>query len=125
MNADVSKLAGIVAMKRGELATARGRFESARGLNPADCETLVYLGGVHADLRDWARSVDLFVAAATCLQDEKADLARQIAALEASGGPPDASSAAICRARSAFSSCRQLAAASNTSAERSQSRRSA
>ena len=51
VNADVSKLAGIVAMKRGELATARGRFESARGLNPADCETLVYLGGVHADLR--------------------------------------------------------------------------
>jgi tetratricopeptide (TPR) repeat protein len=89
VNADVSKLAGIVAMKRGELATARGRFESARGLNPADCETLVYLGGVHADLRDWARSADVLVAAATCLQDDKADLARQIAALEASGGQPE------------------------------------
>ena len=48
VSADVSKLAGIIAVKRGELALARERFETARGLNPADCETLVHLGGVHA-----------------------------------------------------------------------------
>jgi tetratricopeptide (TPR) repeat protein len=89
VSADVSKLAGMIAERRNELIVARGRFETARGLNPADCEISVYLGGVEADLRDWAPSVEVFIAAAACLQDEKSNLAQQIAAIEASGGSPE------------------------------------
>jgi tetratricopeptide (TPR) repeat protein len=83
VNADVSKLAGIVARKRGELAVARGKFETAKSLNPLDCDTLFDLASVHADLRGWQASADVFVDAAGCFEGAMASLAADIARIEA------------------------------------------
>jgi hypothetical protein len=52
------------------------------------CRT-IYLKGVEAALRDWAPSVDVFMAAAACLEKEKTTLARQVAAINAAGGSPE------------------------------------
>jgi tetratricopeptide (TPR) repeat protein len=86
VNADVSKLAGVIARKRGELEVARGKFEAARSLNASDCETLFDLASVHADLRSWLPSADVFIQAASCLEKAEASLNADIARLEERDG---------------------------------------
>lgn len=66
-NSEVAKLAGIVAHRRGDFTAAEQRFDVARTLNDGDCETVYYLGLVHAAQRAWARGADDFAAAAQCL----------------------------------------------------------
>jgi tetratricopeptide (TPR) repeat protein len=44
VNADVPKLAGMIAYRRQEIDVARAKFEESRERNPADCETGYYLG---------------------------------------------------------------------------------
>jgi tetratricopeptide (TPR) repeat protein len=88
-NAAVPKLAGIIAVERQQPQDARRKFEEAQRRNAADCETSFYLGVVLSGQREWALSVDTFMAAANCLEQSEADLAAQIAAMQASPMPPE------------------------------------
>jgi tetratricopeptide (TPR) repeat protein len=78
VNSEVSKLGGLVAYRRGDLATAAARFEAARRLMPGDCGSAYYLGIVHADRRDWPAMGDVFAAAAACLEAARDALRRDV-----------------------------------------------
>jgi tetratricopeptide (TPR) repeat protein len=84
VNAEVEKLAGIVAYKRKQLDMARTRFEASRTLRGNDCETLFDLGTVHAELGAWRSSVSVLVDAATCLEKSRSALAAEIEDIRAS-----------------------------------------
>jgi tetratricopeptide (TPR) repeat protein len=87
INADVPKLAGIVAYRRRQLDLARARFDLSRERNPDDCETGFYLGVVSAEQSDSARAIDVLAATVACLeQAEKRSLA-EIASIRASADP--------------------------------------
>lgn len=83
-NSEVSKLGGIVAYRRQDFGTARQRFEMSGKLNPGDCETAYYLGLVHAEQREWTRSADIFVAAASCFETARRSLQNEIDAIRQS-----------------------------------------
>jgi tetratricopeptide (TPR) repeat protein len=87
-NAEVPKLAGVIAVRRGQLPVARAKFEEAHRLNGADCETSFYLATVLAEQREWAASVDGFVTTAGCLDRAQEDLRAEIARLRAPGTAP-------------------------------------
>ena len=53
-NADVPKLAGVIAVRRQQWPVARAKFEEAQQRNGADCETSFYLATVLAAQRQWA-----------------------------------------------------------------------
>jgi tetratricopeptide (TPR) repeat protein len=84
VNAEVEKLAGIVAYKRKQLDMARSRFEAARTLRGRDCETLFDLGTVHAELGAWRSSVSVLVDAASCLETSRSALATEIPEIRSS-----------------------------------------
>jgi tetratricopeptide (TPR) repeat protein len=88
VSSEVAKLAGVIAYGRGELPVARDRFQTATRLRPEDCESQFYLGGVHAELREWGPSADVYLLASRCMEAERATLETQIAALQASNGEP-------------------------------------
>ncbi|HKT81269.1 MAG TPA: tetratricopeptide repeat protein [Vicinamibacterales bacterium] len=85
---ETAKLAGVIAYRRTQLATARDRFQAATRINPNDCESHFYLGGVEAELKAWTPSADAYLLASSCMEAERGGLERQIAALEASDGDP-------------------------------------
>jgi tetratricopeptide (TPR) repeat protein len=87
INAEVPKLAGIVAYRRKQLDVSRARFELSRQRKIDDCETGFYLGIVLADQRDWSRSVDVLIATAGCLEQAERRLLDDIAAIRASSDP--------------------------------------
>ena len=84
INAQVPKLAGLIAYRRQELETSIARFSRSRERNPLDCETRFYLGVVHAELRHWTESADILSSAATCLQDDEENLKQEIGRIQAS-----------------------------------------
>src|SRR5205085_584905 len=84
INADVPKLAGLIAYRRHELEVSRGRFTLAHTRNMNDCETYFYLGVVDAELRDWDPAADVLVGAARCLQSNEESYEREIAQIQAS-----------------------------------------
>ena len=79
MNADVPKLAGIVAVRRREIDVARQKFEVAHERNANDCETDYYLGSVLADQGAWPRAIELFGATTVCIDAAERGLAAEIA----------------------------------------------
>jgi len=103
-NADVPKLAGVIAVRRQQLPVARAKFEEAHQRNGADCETSFYLATVLAEQRQWPASVDGFVRTADCLNREQEDLQAEIARLRAPGVAPERQARQIARRE------RQLAA---------------
>ncbi len=84
INAQVPKLAGLVAYRRQQLDVAIARFSTSLERNPQDCETRFYLGLVHADLRHWAETADTLQGAATCLQGDEVELTQDIDRIRAS-----------------------------------------
>lgn len=78
VNSEVAKLGGIVAYRRRDLDSAHHRFEAARTLSPGDCETMYYLGVVHAEQREWTPTVDGLSAAAACIEKARLDLQEEI-----------------------------------------------
>ena len=68
VNADVPKLAGIIAYRRKQLEVSRAKFEESLERNADDCETGFYLGVVLGDLRTWPRVTDVMGHTAACLQ---------------------------------------------------------
>ncbi|HXI28109.1 MAG TPA: hypothetical protein VNG89_06800 [Vicinamibacterales bacterium] len=99
INADVPKLAGLIAYRRRELEVSRERFMLAHTRNRNDCETTFYLGVVHAELRDWSPTADILIQAAACLQANEGAFLVEIASIEASDDPPARKAAKIARRR--------------------------
>ena len=89
INAEVPKLAGIIAYRRQQPDVAIARFTESRERNPFDCETRFDLGVVHAELRDWPQTADVLTSAAACLQNAEQDLSREIEQLRASDEKPE------------------------------------
>lgn len=87
-NADVPKLAGLIAYRRLQHDVSRERFELSLSRNPNDCETNFYFGVVLAELRAWERTAQVLVGAAACLRDAEARHAQEIRSIRASGDPP-------------------------------------
>jgi tetratricopeptide (TPR) repeat protein len=97
INADVPKLAGLVAYRRQQFEVARERFTLAHTRNRSDCETTFYLGVVHAEMRAWQQTTDVLRTAADCLGGNELGYLRQIAEIEASDDPPARKAAKIAR----------------------------
>src|SRR5262249_52005310 len=99
INAEVPKLAGLIAYRRKELEVSRERFMLAHTRNANDCETTFYLGVVDAERRDWGPTADILIEAARCLQENEHSYVEEIASIEASDDPPARKAAKIARRR--------------------------
>jgi tetratricopeptide (TPR) repeat protein len=83
-NAEVPKLAGIIAVRRQQLVVARAKFEEAQRRDSSDCDVPFYLGTVLIEQRDWTGSVDAFIRAAECFDRSQEAIEGQIARIRAS-----------------------------------------
>ncbi len=81
-NADVPKLAGIVAINRRDFAVARARLELAMTRRRGDCETAFYLQSVLAEQRDWEPTARVAADAAACFEAEEAQLRQELDATD-------------------------------------------
>jgi tetratricopeptide (TPR) repeat protein len=97
INAEVPKLAGLVAYRLRRLEISRDRFELSATRNRNDCETGFYLGVVLAELRTWERTTQVLVNAAKCLELAEARYTEEIAAIRASSDPPARQAGKIAR----------------------------
>jgi tetratricopeptide (TPR) repeat protein len=88
INAEVPKLAGIIAYRLKRLDVARTKLDESRERNRADCETGFYLGIVLAEQSAWDRTVDVFVETAQCFEATERELMREIGIIRASDDPP-------------------------------------
>jgi tetratricopeptide (TPR) repeat protein len=88
INAEVPKLAGLIAYRRHELDVSRQKFEEAARRNGADCETHYYLGVVLAELRQWSRTADILIQAGACLEIVERGYLEEIATIRASNESP-------------------------------------
>lgn len=112
INADVPKLAGIIAYRRQQLDVARTKFELARERARGDCETGFYLGAVLAELRVWARTADVLVDTCGCLEGNEQRLAREIEQLRTSEEPAARKARKIARREQQIANGRRLLATS-------------
>jgi len=87
INAEVPKLAGLIAYRRKQIDVARAKFEESRQRNPGDCETGFYLGVVLAEQAVWARTAEVLVETGQCLENWERDYNAEIARLRASNQP--------------------------------------
>ena len=97
INADVPKLAGLIAYRRKDLELSRTKFALAHARNGNDCETFFYLGVVDAERRSWGSAAEVLIGASQCLQVNEENYRREIAAIEASDDPPARKAAKIAR----------------------------
>jgi tetratricopeptide (TPR) repeat protein len=87
LNAEVPKLAGLIAYRRKQVDVARERFELSRQRNPTDCETGYYLGLVLAEQRVWDRTAGVLTEAGACLEGWEKNFNEEIARLRESKQP--------------------------------------
>lgn len=80
-NADVPKLAGIIAINRRDFTVARQRLELALSRRRTDCETAFYLQTVLAEQRDWEPTARIAAEAAACFEVEEEGLRAELASL--------------------------------------------
>jgi tetratricopeptide (TPR) repeat protein len=111
-NADVPKLAGVIAVRRQHPAIARLKFEEALKRNPDDCETSFYLGTVLADERQWGPSVNALARTTDCLAQAQRALEAEIARLRASDATPERRARQIARREQQVAANVRMAAAS-------------
>jgi tetratricopeptide (TPR) repeat protein len=97
INAQVPKLAGLIAYRRGELEVSRRKFAEARVRDAADCESAHYLGLVLVDLRDWDATVSMLGEALACFDKVDSDLRAEIQKIRASSDPPNRQARQIAR----------------------------
>jgi tetratricopeptide (TPR) repeat protein len=112
INADVPKLAGLIAYRRHQLEVSRANFTVAHTRNRNDCETTFYLGVVDAERGDWAPTADTLIEAARCLQINEESYLKEIASIESSDDPPARKAAKIARRRQYISKGRRQMATS-------------
>jgi tetratricopeptide (TPR) repeat protein len=97
INADVPKLAGLIAYRRGELEVSRAKFDLAQRRNQNDCETAYYLGVVLAELKRWELTAQMLQGAGTCLETAERAHLEEIASIRASSEPPERKAKKIAR----------------------------
>ena len=112
VNAEVPKLAGLIAYRLHHLDVAQARFEESQNRDSADCETGFYLGIVLSDERLWPKSAVVLVGAATCLQNAQARLTEEIAAIRASTDPQDRKDRQIAKREQQIVEARRMLATS-------------
>lgn len=88
VNADVPKLAGIIAYRRGQRDVARAKFEEAWRRNGADCEIGVHLSIVLSDQRTWTDALTALNRTASCLHAAENTLQREIERVRSSSESP-------------------------------------
>jgi tetratricopeptide (TPR) repeat protein len=96
-NADVPKLAGIIAVQRRQLPVARQKFEEAREKNRFDCETPYFLGAVLIEQQNWRESVEALADASDCFDRSQAGLEADIARIRSSTLAPERQARQIAR----------------------------
>jgi tetratricopeptide (TPR) repeat protein len=87
INAEVPKLAGIIAYRRKQVDVARAKFEESLTRNPNDCETNFYLGVILAEQGVWDRTAAVLIRTGTCLEAWEEGYRREIEQLRASNQP--------------------------------------
>jgi hypothetical protein len=97
INAQVPKLAGLIAYRRQQLDVSRAKFEESRLRNPNDCETSFYLGVVLAEQRSWTPTADVLLDAARCLEGNEIAYREEIASIQGSSDPPARKAGKIAR----------------------------
>ena len=112
VNADVPKLAGLIAYRRRELDVSRGKFELSRERNRNDCETGYYLGVVLAEQRVWARTTGVLIETGQCLEAAERGYTEQIAQIRASHDPPERQAKKIARREGYIAKGRRMLATS-------------
>jgi tetratricopeptide (TPR) repeat protein len=88
-NADVPKLAGIIAINRRDLAVARDRLRVALQRRPSDCETGFYLQSVLSEQRDWEGVAQVAADAGACFEREEVTLQQELATVRAAQMAPE------------------------------------
>jgi len=89
-NADVPKLAGVIAYRRKQLEVARVKFdESWKVSRGEDCETGYYLGIVLGELAQWPRTSEVLVTTVACLDQAEQKLIAEIANIRTLHDRPD------------------------------------
>jgi tetratricopeptide (TPR) repeat protein len=84
VNADVPKLAGIIAINRQAFDVARQRLDEANGRRPNDCEVGFYLQIALSEQRAWAEAADTASRAGVCFDQDEAQLRKEIDELRTS-----------------------------------------
>ena len=88
INAEVPKLAGIIAYRRKQLDVSRDKFELSRRRGRDDCETGFYLGIVLGEQRAWAHTTEVLIETVACFEKAEVKLNEEIANIRASTQPP-------------------------------------
>jgi tetratricopeptide (TPR) repeat protein len=96
-NAEVPKLAGIIAYRRHQLDVSHTKFDESRTRNPADCEVGFYLQIVEAEQGQWAPVADVAPASAICFDGQETELKNQIADIRTKSMAPDKQARQIAR----------------------------
>ena len=96
-NADVPKLAGILAINRRDFAVARERLELALVRRRGDCETSYYLQTVLSEQRDWEAAARVAAESGTCFESEEASIQEELAIVRASQMGPERRARLIAR----------------------------
>ncbi|HZT78563.1 MAG TPA: hypothetical protein VFA27_18075 [Vicinamibacterales bacterium] len=112
IDAQVPKLAGLIAYRRQQLDVAIARFTTSFERNPLDCETRFYLGVVHADRQHWPQTADALAGAAECFQNAEIGLTEEIARIRASTLADDRKARQIARREQQVADGRRRIAAS-------------
>jgi tetratricopeptide (TPR) repeat protein len=87
--ADVLSLSGVIAFKRGELASAEKDLLEALAKNEFDCEACFYLGLIDNGKEDWRQSGAHFGLAASCYETAEKAIAEQMKVIEESPFPEE------------------------------------
>ena len=112
VNAEVPKLAGIIAYRRQQLEVARAKFEESSRRNQLDCETMFYLGVVLGDLREWSRTADLLRQTVGCIEAAEREALLDIETIRASADPPERQARQIARREKRIAEGRRMIATS-------------
>jgi tetratricopeptide (TPR) repeat protein len=112
INAEVPKLAGIIAYRRQQLEVARARFEESRRRDALDCETGFYLGIVLGDQRAWLRTTDVLGETVACLEAAEQKARLDIEAVRGSADPPARQARQIARLEKRIADGRRMLATS-------------
>lgn len=86
VNADVPKLTGMLAIRRGEWVTAKEELGQAHARNSKDCETTLWLASVHLELRDWFTASLTLVDGVSCLDEHDTELRLDVDRLRSIAG---------------------------------------
>jgi len=110
INADVPKLAGIIAYRRKQIDVSRAKFEESRERNRLDCETGFYLGIVLTEQLMWNRAANVLVETGGCLEAAERGLTEEIEKIRRSEDPPERQRRRVAKREQQIASGRRMMA---------------